>query len=57
LPQEILDMYPDVKIIRRDGEVNAWDSEAFRNALKATGKKQMIVGGIVTEVCVLENKL
>jgi nicotinamidase-related amidase len=49
--KEILDMYPNTTVVRRQGEVNAWDNEEFRNAVKATGKKQLIVGGIVTEVC------
>ncbi|KAL2800689.1 Isochorismatase-like protein [Aspergillus germanicus] len=49
--KEILEMYPNVTLVRRQGEVNAWDNEEFRNAVKATGRKQLIVGGIVTEVC------
>ncbi|KAL2802453.1 Isochorismatase-like protein [Aspergillus granulosus] len=49
--KEILDMYPNTTLVRRQGEVNAWDNEEFRNAVRATGKKQLIVGGIVTEVC------
>ncbi|KAL4905785.1 hypothetical protein BDW74DRAFT_177483 [Aspergillus multicolor] len=49
--QEIRDMHPNATLIRREGEVNAWDSEAFRDAVRATGKKQVIIGGIVTEVC------
>ena len=34
------------------GNINAWDNEDFVNAVKATGKKQLIIAGIVTEVCV-----
>ncbi|KAL3441798.1 Isochorismatase-like protein [Aspergillus insuetus] len=49
--KEILEMYPNVTLVRRQGEVNAWDNKDFRNAVKATGRKQLIVGGIVTEVC------
>ncbi|KAL4924220.1 putative isochorismatase family hydrolase [Aspergillus undulatus] len=49
--KEILEMYPNTTLIRRQGEVNAWDNEEFRRAVQATGKKQLIVGGIVTEVC------
>ncbi|CAP68649.1 uncharacterized protein PODANS_7_6200 [Podospora anserina S mat+] len=51
LPQEILDMYPTAPVIARQGEVNAWDSPEFRAAVKATGKKQIILAGIVTDVC------
>ncbi|KAF8175139.1 ycaC protein [Pholiota molesta] len=51
LPKEIVDMYPDAPYIKRQGEVNAWDNSDFRNAVKATGKKQVILAGIVTDVC------
>ncbi len=49
---EIKDMHPDAPYIARPGQVNAWDNEDFVNAVKATGKKQIIIAGIVTEVCV-----
>lgn len=52
LPSEILEMYPDAPLIKRNGEVNAWDNPEFREAVKATGKKQVIVAGITTDVCV-----
>ncbi|KAF1973364.1 Isochorismatase hydrolase [Bimuria novae-zelandiae CBS 107.79] len=51
LPKEILDMYPDVTPVLRNGEVDAWDSPEFRAAVRATGKKQLIIAGIVTDVC------
>jgi hypothetical protein len=44
-------MYPDAPFIRRIGEVNAFDSPEFRAALKATGRKQVIIGALLTEVC------
>ena len=43
-------MYPNVTVIRRSGEIDAWDNADFRAAVKATGKKQVIVGGITTDV-------
>ncbi|PLB45839.1 isochorismatase family hydrolase [Aspergillus steynii IBT 23096] len=49
--KEIVDMHPNATLVQRQGEVNAWDNKAFREAVKATGKKQLIIGGIVTEVC------
>ncbi|KAK7040309.1 hypothetical protein VNI00_009777 [Paramarasmius palmivorus] len=49
--QEILDMHSDAPLIRRQGEVNAWDNPDFRAAVRATGKNQVILGGIVTDVC------
>lgn len=51
LLKEIVDMHPNATLVQRQGEVNAWDNKAFREAVKATGKKQLIIGGIVTEVC------
>lgn len=44
-------MYPDAPLIKRQGEVDAWDNADFRAAIQATGKKQIIVAGIVTDVC------
>jgi hypothetical protein len=44
-------MHPNAPFIKRQGEVNAWDNPDFRAAVEATGKKQLIIGGIVTEVC------
>jgi nicotinamidase-related amidase len=51
LPGEILKMYPNAPLIKRQGEVNAWDNPEIRAAIRATGKKQIIVAGIVTDVC------
>lgn len=44
-------MYPDAPFIKRNGEVDAWDNAEFREAIRATGKKQIIIAGIVTDVC------
>jgi nicotinamidase-related amidase len=51
LPKAILDMYPDVPVVARQGEVDAWDNPEFRKAIEATGKKQVILAGITTDVC------
>ncbi|KAJ7281801.1 ycaC protein [Mycena rebaudengoi] len=51
LPREIIEMHPNAPFIKRQGEVNAWDNADFRAAVKATGKKQVILAGIVTDVC------
>lgn len=49
---ELVEMFPDAPFIARPGQINAWDNEEFVNAIKATGKKQLIIAGVVTEVCV-----
>ncbi|KAF5309446.1 hypothetical protein D9619_012475 [Psilocybe cf. subviscida] len=51
LPREITEMYPDAPLIKRNGEVDAWDNEEFRKAVRATGKKHVIIAGITTDVC------
>ncbi|KAJ3754257.1 Isochorismatase-like protein [Lentinula raphanica] len=51
LPKEIVEMHPSAPLIKRQGEVNAWDNADFRAAVKATGKKQVIMAGITTDVC------
>ncbi|KAK4165329.1 isochorismatase [Cladorrhinum sp. PSN259] len=51
LPQEILDMHPTAPLIKRNGEVNAWDNAEFRDAVRASNKSQIIIAGIVTDVC------
>lgn len=52
LMQELKDIFPEAPYIARPGEINAWDNEDFVKAVKATGKRQLIIAGIVTEVCV-----
>ncbi|KAJ7816958.1 Isochorismatase hydrolase [Mycena olivaceomarginata] len=51
LPKEIITMHPNTPFIKCQGEVNAWDNADFRAAVKATGKKQVIMASIVTDVC------
>ncbi|KAI4594400.1 hypothetical protein KJ359_008424 [Pestalotiopsis sp. 9143b] len=52
LPGEFLAWYPDAPLIRRNGEVNAWDNAAFRDAVAAANRSQIVVAGITTDVCV-----
>jgi nicotinamidase-related amidase len=49
---EILERFPDAPFIRRPGQINAWDNEDFVKAVKATGRRQLIIAGVVTDVCV-----
>lgn len=52
LVPELKEIHPDAPFIPRPGNINAWDNEDFVKAVKATGKKQLIIAGVVTEVCV-----
>ena len=52
LVPELKEIFPDAPYIARPGNINAWDNEDFVQAVKATGKKQLIIVGVVTEVCV-----
>ncbi|AKR42036.1 MULTISPECIES: isochorismate family cysteine hydrolase YcaC [Methylophilus] len=52
LMPELKALFPDAPYIARPGQINAWDNEDFVKAIKATGKKQLIIAGVVTEVCV-----
>lgn len=49
---ELKEIFPDAPYIARPGQINAWDNEDFVAAVKATGKKQLIIAGVVTDVCV-----
>lgn len=49
---ELKEMFPDAPYIARPGQINAWDNEDFVNAIKETGRTQLLIAGIVTEVCV-----
>jgi nicotinamidase-related amidase len=49
---ELKERFPHAPYIARPGNINAWDNEDFVKAVKATGRKQLIVAGVVTEVCV-----
>ena len=48
---ELIDMFPDHKIIDRPF-VNFWDHEQSVEAVKATGRKKLVIAGIALEVCV-----
>ena len=52
LMTELKDAFPDAPYIARPGQINAWDNADFVQAIAATGRKQLIIAGIVTEVCV-----
>ncbi|HYD60810.1 MAG TPA: isochorismate family cysteine hydrolase YcaC [Noviherbaspirillum sp.] len=49
---ELRETFPDAAFIPRPGQINAWDNADFVGAVKATGRKQLLIAGVVTEVCV-----
>jgi nicotinamidase-related amidase len=52
LISEIADNAPQAVFVPRRGEVNAWDNPDFVAAVRATGKRTLIIAGIWTSVCV-----
>lgn len=52
LVPELKEKFPDAPYIARPGQINAWDNEDFVQAIKDTGKKQLLIAGVVTDVCV-----
>jgi nicotinamidase-related amidase len=52
LMPEIAKIVPDAKFVARKGEVNAWDIPAFPEAVRATGKHNLLIAGVWTSVCV-----
>lgn len=48
---QLLDVFPGQEVIERSS-MNSWDDEGFRAAIKATGKKNILMTGLWTEVCV-----
>lgn len=52
LVPELIERFPNAPFIHRPGQINAWDNEDFVKAIQATGRKQLIIAGVVTDVCV-----
>jgi nicotinamidase-related amidase len=48
---QLLDVFPGQPVVERSS-MNAWDDQGFRKAIEATGKKNIILCGLWTEVCV-----
>jgi nicotinamidase-related amidase len=51
LISEIHQNAPHTKYVARNGEINAWDSPDVVAAVKATGRKTLIIAGAITSVC------
>jgi isochorismate hydrolase len=50
---EIHQYAPHAVFVPRKGEVNAWDNDDFVKAVRATGRKTLIMAGVWTSVCVM----
>jgi nicotinamidase-related amidase len=48
---EIHENAPHATYVARKGEINAWDNPDFVAAVKATGRKTLIIAGTITSVC------
>lgn len=48
---QLLDVFPGQKVVERTS-MNAWDEAGFRDAVRATGKTNILLTGLWTEVCV-----
>lgn len=48
---EIHENAPHAQYVARKGEINAWDNPDFVAAVKATGRKTLIIAGTITSVC------
>jgi nicotinamidase-related amidase len=48
---EIHEAAPHAQYVARKGEINAWDNPEFHAAVKATGKKTLVIAGTLTSVC------
>jgi nicotinamidase-related amidase len=48
---QIQSALPEIKTIERRN-MNAWEDDAARGAVQATGRKRLLVAGLLTEACV-----
>jgi len=55
LMPELEEICPDeyAARVKRRGVVNAWDDPDFANACRATGKKNFVMAGVTTDVCMV----
>jgi nicotinamidase-related amidase len=48
---QLLDVFPGQSVVERSS-MNSWDDAGFRKAIEATGRKNVIMTGLWTEVCI-----
>jgi nicotinamidase-related amidase len=54
---EIFENASHAAYVQRQGQINAWDVDGFRAAVEATGRKTLLIAGIMTSICVVEPAL
>ncbi|QUW83943.1 isochorismatase family protein [Streptomyces mirabilis] len=54
---ELLDVIGDEPVIERATDFNAFLDEPFAEAVRAAGRKNLVIGGIATDGCVLQTVL
>ncbi len=52
---ELQEILPDAfeKRVKREGIVNAWADTNFKDAVEATGRKNLIMAGVTTDICLV----
>jgi len=48
---QLLDIFPGQPVVERSS-MNSWDDAGFRRAIEATGRKNILISGLWTEVCI-----
>jgi nicotinamidase-related amidase len=48
--KELTDLFPDVPVIDRV-RINAWEDPTLVSAVQATGRHQLVIAGVTTDVC------
>jgi nicotinamidase-related amidase len=48
---QLLDVFPGQPVVERSS-MNSWDDAGFRKAVEATGRKNILMTGLWTEVCI-----
>jgi nicotinamidase-related amidase len=48
---ELKELFPDLKVIRRPGVINAWRWPEFREAVDSTKKEKLIIAGMTDSTC------
>ena len=48
---QLLDVFPGQPVVERSS-MNSWDDAGFRKAIEATGRRNILLTGLWTEVCV-----